>query len=202
MNKKSLKVGLFIFIVFLVLINVNEYRLINQYSSAGNISNTSMAFLIRSIQHRQKALNEILETKHITVENFTTIQFNYSNRVPEFERYGVELFGDEIMVEKAINSIHDFFYIFSDDKKHMIKKDRSDILVEIDDDLRYKIECLLELNGLWLSSIERNYANVIDKDDVSEYDPKPFREFLKDIENDTVEFLNKYQINDINELLY
>ncbi|MDQ2088110.1 hypothetical protein RBH29_16915 [Herbivorax sp. ANBcel31] len=204
MRGKKLKLILVIFIVILLFSNLNEYRIRKNLDSI-SYQSTSVGLLTRGVVDRENLLSEILEKKYITCSDSRMISY-VSKRVPQFKKFGMKIKESEshknqIKTESAILEFHNFINFIFEGKKRMCNEEYK-YKVELDGELKTKIEYLYELNNLWFNSYERNATAKSKIKNIYNTELISLENFLIDIEEDTINFMKSHDVDNISELLY
>ncbi|MDQ2088214.1 hypothetical protein RBH29_17460 [Herbivorax sp. ANBcel31] len=223
-TKKKITLILIILIFILAYLNYNKYQIVKEYDE---FTKSEFSFLgggkiARQITNQREIYKTILEEGHIKKGDAELIVIYFRNNkklVPHYLRYANNIRKQEIIKEDIVNErnmviIKDFFIALLDGRWRIPEEEKDDILVVLDDDLRGKIEYLNELNDLWMESLERNLEWVeygeFNEEKLEKYFKRNFKpivlqnywiDFVTDVEKDTREFLAKYNVDDIKELL-
>ncbi|TYQ16640.1 UNVERIFIED_CONTAM: hypothetical protein Cloal_3206 [Acetivibrio alkalicellulosi] len=223
-TKKRIKVILIITILILGYLNYNKFQTVKKYDefTKNDFSFFGGGEIANLIISQKEIYRTILEEGYIKKGDAETLILflnNNINFVPQYTRYANilrkhEIIEDDIVSNYNIIMIEDFFISVLDGRWRIPEEERDDILLVLDNDLRKKIEYLNELNDLWMNSLEKNIDWVEDgkfsREKFDKYFERNFKpialqnywsDFVIDIEKDTREFLSKYNVDDIKELL-
>ncbi|MDQ2087969.1 hypothetical protein RBH29_16185 [Herbivorax sp. ANBcel31] len=211
----------FLIILILSLINYNEYKLINAYDEI-----TMREFVgFNGILYAESRdiYNNILKNEYITIREAFMLRRNArleQNFANKYTKHAQALNGSqdlyrEIITKDTMEGIYKYFHLMLEERWRINYDYADDIIVFLDNDSRKKIEYLYELNNLWLNSIDKNIEWVEEGKrtglvEVSEYledKKKPlvlqtyWIDLVIDMENETRDFLDRYGVNNIKELL-
>ncbi|MDQ2087976.1 hypothetical protein RBH29_16220 [Herbivorax sp. ANBcel31] len=225
-KKKKITLILIILVFILIYLNYNKYQIVKEYDEFTKNEFSFLSFekrqIVRQITNQTELYRTILEEGHIKKGDAASIVIYFRNNkelVPDYLRYANNLRKQEIIEDDIVNEhnmiiIGDFFVSLLDGRRSIPREEKDDILVVLDDDLREKIEYLNELNDLWMNSLERNLEWIEDgelsREKFEKYFKRNFKpivlqnywiDFVSDLEKDTREFLAKYNVDDIKELL-